>query len=188
MKGVSFALIGGVVLALVGVTVMVALFTDMSPVGSGSGFCGVYRGLSPSLPDAITPSVTGCQKSPSVDYRPIDVDDASGLKVKLAAAVAECWKEFNGYDVDFKHCKAWNIGDFTGEVRESSLNAKMKSLRICPEQIENNIIDNSGSASGSVETCGSKNQIKFRPEKIEGPELVIIGYNASRSQPFVEVK
>lgn len=183
MKGVSFALIGGVVLALVGVTVMVALFTDMSPVGSGSGFCGVYRGLSPSLPDAITPSVTGCQKSPSVDYRPIDVDDASGLEVKLAAAVAECWKEFKGYDVGFKRCKAWNIGDFPGEVDESSLNAKMKGLRICPEQIENSELEH-----GSGETCGSKNQLKFRPDRIQGPELVIIGYNASRSQPFVEVK
>lgn len=175
MKGLSINVIGGVVLALIGVTVMVGLFTDLSPLDAESGFCSVYNGLNPSLPDSITPTVAGCKDRPAIDYKKIKVDSKDEFALKLAVGAKDCLEEFRGYNVEFKRCKAWNIADLDSAVDESFLNDKMEEHDICPQLIENS------------PGCGSKDQIKFRMSEISEGDFVLVGYN-STSQGFVEVK
>ncbi|MEF8880768.1 MAG: hypothetical protein V5A72_02985 [Candidatus Nanohaloarchaea archaeon] len=183
MKGLSIEIIGGVVLALIGVTVMVALFTDISPIDTESGFCGVYNGLSPSLPQAITPSVTGCEEGPDVEYKKISTTDPDRLTLKLAAGIKQCWDKYKGYNVNFKRCKAWSVPSLEGPVDEAMLNTKMKENNICPQFIENSNIPD-----GPGDVCGSKDQIKFRLSEIEDRSLILVGYNSSTGTSFVEVK
>jgi hypothetical protein len=188
MKGLSLSIIGGMVLALVGVTVMIALFTDISPLDSDSGFCSVFNGLSPSLPESITPSVSGCSEGPEVSYKKLDVDDASSLSLKMAAGLTDCWNEFKGYEVDFQRCKAWEIPGIEGKVNESYLNNRMMENEICGELIENNAIDSPAMTNPDSITCGESNDIVFRPDEITGNTFLIIGFNSSTDRQFVEVQ
>jgi hypothetical protein len=175
MKGISVEIIGGVVLALVGVTVMIALFTDLSPVDSDSGFCSVYKGLSPSLPDSVTPSVAGCKEGPEIEYKKVRTSDPDRIALKVGVGAQECWEEYRGYDVGFKRCKAWNIQDLSGTVTESDVTTKLSDNGICPDLIENS-------------PCGSGDDIRFDMSSISSGSFVIVGYNSSGSDSFVEVK
>lgn len=183
MKGLSVAIVGSLVLALIGVTVMIALFSDISPLDTDSGFCSVYNSLGPSLPDAIAPSVAGCEEGTSVDYREISTSDHNEFTLKLASGILDCWEENRGYDVDFKRCKAWEISGLDQETNESYLNRKMNENKICPDLIENSELEGSGS-----ETCGSSNDIVFRLDEIKDSDFVIIGFNSSQGSQFVEVQ
>ncbi len=62
---------------------------------------------------------------------------------------------------------------------------------LIPQQIENNFNDAGGSPL-SLTGCdvGSRNQIRFNPNTIEGGDLVIVQYNSSASpqQQWIEVK
>ena len=176
MKGVSVAVIGGVVLALVGVGVMVALFTDVSPVDADSGFCSVYNGLGPSLPDAITPSVSGCSSGPSIDYRELSNDVTSDeLALKIASSSVDCWDEFRGYETEFQRCEAWSVPELDSSVDEDLVTDKMTEHSICPELIENS------------PGCGEEDNLRFSGA-VEGNEYVIIGFNTSSGEQFVEVQ
>lgn len=182
MKGLSVSVIGSVVLALIGVTVMIGLFTDISPIDTESGFCTVYNGLSPSLPSSITPTVAGCSEGSSINYQEIRTNDKDELALKLAVGIQECWKEFKGYDVDFKRCEAWSISEAGDGVTEGYINEKMMENNICPDLIENSQIESSGS-----EICGDENQIRFQLEEVNQNDFVLIGYNSS-SSGFIEVR
>ncbi len=187
MKGVSVTVIGSVVLALVGVTVMIGLFTDLSPLDSESGFCGVYNSLNPSLPDSVTPTVAGCSEEANINYEKVDTSDPDEFSLKLAVGVQECWDEFRGYNVDFRRCEAWSVPELDEAVDESYLNQKMSENSICPELIQNSDLEFSTTDPSSSNVCGSENQIRFRLDEIKESSFILVGYNSTGSG-FVEVK
>ncbi|MFB6174645.1 MAG: hypothetical protein ABEJ87_01570 [Candidatus Nanohalobium sp.] len=182
-KGLGIKIIGGMTLALLGVSVLLVTFSSNFGGGSGGVFCSTYESVSIVFPGKKSPPPEGCGKSRTIDYKAIEVSSSERLSLRLSNAVLSCWNKYKGYNTSGEFCEGWNIKKLPNPVNESSFTQELKQNGLCPSRIDNSVAE-----YGST-TCGSKNQIYFGVEKISEGDFIVIEYNTTSSgTQRIEVK
>jgi len=171
-KGLGIKVIGGMTLALVGVSILLAAFS--SNYGGSSGiFCDTYDSISVVFPGKDSPPPKGCGEGRTVDYQVIEADSAEEFNLRLSNAVISCYDQYKGYNTS-EFCEGWNVKGLPDTVTESGFTSELAENDLCPEAIENSALE-----SGSGETCGSSNQVYFEREEITADDFIVIEYNTS---------
>lgn len=171
-KGIGITMVGGVILASVGIAVLIGVYTTSS--GSSQLFCNSYQKVSFAFPGQKAPPPKGCETGSEKDYEALRLASHEELGMKMMSGIAECWRKYRGYETRGELCKGWNIVKMEGEVNETYLTDEMSEKGICPETIQNSDLEYSGE-----EGCGDENQVKFYKEKITEGDFVIIEYNTT---------
>lgn len=151
-KGITFKMVGGVILALVGVAVLLGVVSQSTEGGLKSAFCSSYRGITAAIPGA-GPSPAGCREK-QTDYKAIDTRDKREFTLNLASAIMECWQEYKGLQTEEQLCEGWNIKNLEGSVDKSYLvDQVMRENDLVPGQIGGDQIRFRGAASdgGGIE-------------------------------------
>ena len=119
-KGISLSIVGGVILALVGVFVMISVFTGSFGSGFENTFCRVYRSVAMVFPGGNTPPPSACETGSGIDYIGIEETTKEDLAIKVSSAVVNCWQRYNGYRTDTEVCEGWNVRSIDNGPLESS--------------------------------------------------------------------
>ncbi|MFB6180829.1 MAG: hypothetical protein ABEJ93_03040 [Candidatus Nanohalobium sp.] len=172
-KGLGVKIIGSMVLALVGVSVLITAFTSNTS-GLGGVYCSTYESLSTVFPGKDSPPPQGCGEQRTVKYQAVEAQSVSSFNFRLANAVLNCWDRYRGYNTS-KFCQGWNVKSLPKSVDEANFTKTLENNNLCPESIEN------GVAEYGSETCGSENQLYFNKAKIEEGDFIVIKYNTSAS-------
>lgn len=175
-KGLSLNMVGGLILATVGVAVMLGLYTGTFESGFQGAFCTTYESIAFLTPGESVPP-EGCQSGPQLEYTAIETYDPDQFAVQLSSAIMQCWNEYENYYTT-ETCAGWNIQELNGTVDLSNVTDTMQENNLCPDQIEHS-------------NCGSStDQIRFPIGSIEQGDLVIIEYNATTSpdEQWIEVR
>lgn len=174
-KGLGIKIIGGMTLALVGVSILLAAFS--SNFGGSSGvFCSTYDSVSVVFPGKNSPPPKGCGEERTVDYKVVDANTVDEFNLRLSNAVISCYDRYQGYNTS-EFCEGWNVKGLPKTVDEQNFTAELRENNLCPEAIENNNFEDGNGG----ETCGSSNQIYFEKEEIESDDFIVIEYNTSAS-------
>lgn len=176
-KGLSIRIVGGVTLALVGVSILIATFT--TNFGGGQGFfCSTYESVSIVFPGKDSPPPKGCGESRSIEYEVIEVDSGERLSLELAEAIMSCWDEYEGYNTSGEFCEGWNVKEAPTPIGEEDVTQKLADNNLCPSRIQNSDIEHTPPSSP---TCGSKNNIYFGIDEVSQGDFVTIEYNTTSS-------
>lgn len=183
-KGMGIRMMGSVILALVGVSILLGVFSSNFGSGGGGVFCTTYNSVSGVFPGKEAPSAEGCGQGSDVDYESIRSPSRDEFSLKLSSAVISCYDEHKGYNVTDEFCEGWNVKELPGTVNESDLTAKIDANSLCGgTSISNNACEYS-SCSG----CGSENQIYFQRQNISEGDFIVISYNVSSGTERVEIR
>jgi len=173
-KGLGIKVIGGMTLALVSVSILLATFS--SNFGGSSGvFCETYESVSVVFPGQDSPPPKGCEQGRTVDYKSIEADTSDEFSLRLSNAVIACYDRYKGYETT-EFCEGWNVKELPNPVDENNFTKVLKQSDVCPESINNNKTEH-----GTGETCGSSNQIYFKKNEISENDFIVIEYNVSKS-------
>lgn len=174
-KGLGIKVIGGMTLALVGVSILLSAFSTNYGGGSEGIFCSTYESVSVVFPGKDSPPPKGCNEGRTVDYKAVNVDSKTEFNLKLSNAVISCYDQYQGYNTS-EFCEGWNVKGLPNTVNEAGFTSELKENDLCPESIENSELENGGD-----DTCGSSNQIYFEKEEIEADDFIVIQYNSTNS-------
>lgn len=168
-KGISLSIVGGVILALVGVFVMISVFTGSFGSSFENTFCRVYRSVAMVFPSGDTPPPSECDTGSGVDYTGIEETTNEDLSLKVASAVVNCWQKYNGYQTDKEVCEGWNVKQLGNPVK--------------PEDVEEKFYDNDLWS----DIDGKKNLVM--DGNIESNSFVVIQYRYNENDgEYIEVK
>jgi hypothetical protein len=176
-KGMGIRMIGSITLALVGVSILLGVFSSNFGGGSGGVFCATYSSVSGIFPGKEAPNPEGCGSGSEVNYQSVEVSSRNAIELKLASAVASCYEEHRGYNVKDEFCEGWNIKAMPGTVNETDLTDEMKDNGLCGTSISNN----KSEYFPDTYSCGSKNQVYFQRQNISENDFIVIAYNVSSS-------
>jgi len=182
MKGLSITMVGGVVIALVGVTVLIGVYSQ-STGGMGKLFCSVYQGTKYSIPGQDAPAPKNCVSGSNENrYEAREFQSVNEAELLISREVIQCWEKFKGYKDEEKLCKGWNIVSIPSAVKEGGITRKMKENDLCPRVIQNSMLENGG---GPV--CGSENQLIFEKPEIREGSLLLIKYDIVDGKEVVKL-
>ena len=168
-KGISLSIVGGVILALVGVFVMISVFTGSFGSGFENTFCRVYRSVAMVFPGGNTPPPSACETGSGVDYIGIEETTKEDLSLKLASAVVNCWQRYNGYQTEREVCEGWNV--------------KQLDETVTPGDVQEKFEDN-----GLWQEIGGSNNLVMQ-ENIDSNSFVVIQYRYTEDDgEYIEVK
>lgn len=183
-KGLGIRIVGGITLALVGVSVLLAAFSSNFGGGSQRIFCSTYDSVSVVFPGKQAPPPEQCGESRSIDYQVIEASSAEEFNLRLSNAVIRCWDRYRGYNTSGEFCEGWNVKQLPDTVDEKNFTAEMEQNHLC-----NTIANSEFEHSSDPSSCGSKNQIYFGKEEITSGDFIVIEYNFTDSgTQRVEVK
>jgi hypothetical protein len=175
-KGLGIKIIGGMTLALVGVSVLLAAFSSNFGGGSGGIFCDTYDSVSVVFPGKQAPPPKKCGETRSIDYQVIEASTAEEFNLRLSNAVIRCWDQYRGYNTSGEFCEGWNVKQLPEVVDEKNFTAELEQNGLC-DTIANSEFEHSTDSS----SCGSKNQIYFGKEEITSGDFIVIEYNSTES-------
>jgi hypothetical protein len=174
-KGLGIKVIGGMTLALVGVSILLAAFS--SNFGGASGiYCSTYDSISVVFPGKNSPPPEGCGEGRTVEYQVVEADTVDEFNLRLSNAVISCYDRYQGYNTS-EFCEGWNVKGLPDSVDEENFTAELAENNLCPETIENSDFEDGSTG----ETCGSSNQIYFEKDEISSDDFIVIEYNTSTS-------
>jgi len=183
-KGMGIRMIGSVTLALVGVSILLGVFSSNFGGGGNGVFCTTYNSVSGVFPGKESPSPEGCGTSSKVDYDAVEFSDKGEFELRLASAVVSCYDDHKGYNITDELCKGWNIKELPGTVNETDLNSQLTSNSLCGGSgISNNACEYS-----SCTGCGSSNQIYFQRQNISEGDFIVMSYNYSSGTEQVVIR
>lgn len=170
-QGLSMTMIGGVVLALIGVGVLIMMFSDM---GLAQTFCGVYSGIGTVFP-GDSPPPDKCGSGDGRTYTEQECpDDPNSCALSFAAAISQCWEQYQGYMTEEELCEGWNMGDIGDDsvdsIDDSDIITALEENNICNEQIQ----------------CSS--EVEIAPDEINEGQFVVIEYRSSGTDERIVVE
>lgn len=174
-KGMSLNMIGGVVLAIVGVGVLLMMFSGTFGDGFQSTFCSVYGSMSALFP-GDAPSPAACGPQDDVSYDAMECPDPDSCVLDMVSAVSGCWQDYQGFMTEEELCQGWNVVSLDEAITEAQVTERMIDNDICPDLIEN-----------TEEGCGAENQIRFDGPVEEG-DFVIMEYQSDGSDEWIAVE
>jgi hypothetical protein len=134
-KGLSFTMIGGIILALVGVGILIMMFSNTFGSGFQGTFCAVYGGLGALMPGDSAPP-KGCGANDDVSYEAIRCPEIEQCQLKFSSTIANCWQDYQGYMTESETCQGWNVKTLDGgPLTEGMIHDEMEENDICPQQI-----------------------------------------------------
>ena len=91
-KGLSLSVVGSVVLALIGVGLMINVYSDTLGTGFGNTFCMLHSSITSAFPGNQVPPA-GCQQGEDPAY-----DAVTGLhREDVAGIILSCWQEYESF-------------------------------------------------------------------------------------------
>ncbi len=175
-KGLGIKVIGGITLALVGVSILLAAFSSNFGGESGGVFCSTYDSVSVVFPGKQAPPPEGCGESRTIDYQVIKASSVEEFNLRLSNAVISCWERYRGYNTSGEFCEGWNVKELPKSVDEKNFTAELKQNQLC-DTIANSEFEHSSDPSD----CGSKNQLYFGKQEITSGDFIVIEYNTTES-------
>lgn len=184
-KGMGLRMIGSVTLALVGVSLLIGIFSSNFGSGGGNGvFCAAYGGVGDVFPGRNAPKPEGCKSGPDIDYQSVKSSSKQEFELKLASAVTSCYDSYKGYNISDELCEGWNVKTLPDTVNESDLNQELLDNNLCGgTEISNDMGEYS-----SVPSCGSGNQIYFQRQNISEGDFMVMTYNYSSGTEQVIIR
>ncbi len=174
-KALSLTMIGGIVLAIVGVGVLIMMFSDQFGDGFQSTFCSVYTSLSILFPgDSVSPA--GCGQQSDVSYEAVECPEKDPCVLDMVAAVSQCWQDYQGFMTESEMCEGWNVQSLPEGITEADVTQRLIENNLCPSQLENT--DNG---------CGGADQLRFDGQ-IESGDFIIIEYRSSGTEEWIAVE
>ena len=174
-KGLGIKVIGGMTLALVGVSVLLSAFSTNYGGGSEGIYCSTYESVSVVFPGKDSPPPESCGEERTVDYKAIEAESVEEFNLRLSNAVISCYDRYQGYNTT-ELCEGWNVKGLPEKVDEANFTSELKQNDLCPETLSNSQLEH-----GSGDTCGSENQIYFNKQEIESEDFIVIQYNTSET-------
>lgn len=176
-KGISLSIVGGVIISLVGVFILLSVFSDSFGSSFETTYCRVYRSITYVFPGGETPPPSACETGSSTDYKGVQETDPDDLALKVASAAVNCWERYNGYQTEKEVCEGWNVLNLEGEVSKELVMEKIQENDLC-QQI-----------GGAEEQEVCNDQLSMEGS-IEKGEFVIIQYryNSDETHEYIEVK
>ncbi len=176
-KGIGLNMIGNIIIATIGVSLLVAIIYGGFGVDTDQFFCTLYqRGASIFTDQTYHPGM--CRTGSEETYQEITTPEKSRFTLELAREIVNCWDEYQGYYTNEELCRGWNVQNLEEPVNESYLNQKLKENDLCPDVIQNNETEH---VTGT--TCGEENQIMFDVKNISKGDMVLIEYNTTFEEP-----
>lgn len=172
-KGITLQMIGGVVLALVGVGVLLALANNMM---GGGLFCSVYGSVAVIIPGE-GPGPAGCNGDTGTEPRVVDVRDKDEFTAMLAGAATDCWQRYRGFLTERELCAGWNVKSLESPVSEADVTAELLENGLCTE-LGNTDID---------AACGSGDHL-YMDGQVEAGDYIVIQYANASGTERVEVR
>lgn len=146
-KGLSLTMIGGIVLALIGVGVLIMMFSDTYGSGFQGTFCGIYASLSILIP-GDSPPPEGCGEGSKVSYDKKHCPEQDPCLLSFAGEIANCWQDYNGYWTEDELCQGWNVMELQGgDITRSEVVSTMQANDICPNQMPCSAVEFDGPVS-----------------------------------------
>jgi hypothetical protein len=179
-KGLSINVIAGVVLALVGVALLLTLFSSQFGGGFGGMFCAAYKGISFAVPGDLMPSPSGCGGQDDTVNTGLRCETADDCAVKIASKIYDCWTKYQGYMTERELCGGLNVVSIQsgGTVTTAMVLSALEDQGLCPTDICHSSC--SGSCSGGV----GWNQIDFQVSNIEQGDFIVIEYTSASTGGF----
>ncbi len=174
-KGMGIRMIGSVTLALVGVSILLGVFSQNFGSGAGGVFCSTYDRVSNVFPGKDAPQPEGCGTGSDVEYQVIKASSNDDLELKLSGAIISCYREHRGYNVTDEFCEGWNIKTMPGAVNETDVTDEMIDNNLCGTSISNN----KSEYTPQTYSCGTKNQVYFQRQNISQGDFIVLTYNVS---------
>jgi len=173
-KGLALQMIAAMVLAFVGVAVLIAMFSSSFTGSWNTVYCSSYSKVLIILPhrggDAPIPK--GCKDDPNnVGQTLISTRDPDQLALQMAGFILDCWEKYEGYGESRQVCNGLSIQGLEGSVTESMINDKMRGQELCPNTIQNSLLE-----SGTGTVCGAINQIIMPIESIDYGDFIVISF------------
>jgi len=180
-------MIGSVTLALVGISILLGVFSSNFGGGGGGIFCTTYGSVSDVFPGKKSPSPEDCGGGSDVEYESVESSSIDDFELRLSSAVISCYNDHRGYNVTDEFCEGWNIESLPGSVNESGLTEEIDDNDLCGSTgISNDACEYTPPAS--CNSCGSKNQIYFQRNNITEGDFIVISYNVSAGTERVEIR
>lgn len=182
-KGITLEMVAGVILAVAGVGILIAMTSGMLGGTFKDIYCGSYQGITFLLSggsESAPPPPEQCRpKSESCETVVLEDMDNKKVSLKILSLLIDCWDKYKGYGNVSKCCGSFNIKDMNKTINESMINGILRNQRYCPQEIQNSEIENPPSGGKKI-VCGDKNQIKFEYEKIKEGDYVIVRFEKEK--------
>lgn len=181
MKGIALETLGGAILAVIGVTLLIGVFsTGFGGGGMEAAFCSVYGGVTSAIPGS-QPSPGACSANQGPSYKAVNVESKNEASLEIVSMVSKCFKDNQGTLVKEELCKGVNIGVWGDPINKTYLTSVMRENSVCPDIINSNLDSGEGCSNG-------KDQLKIR-RPIESGDTVLIRYkyNLSQNREYVEI-
>ncbi len=173
--GISLQMVGGVVLALIGVSVLLAMGNNMM---GGGLFCSVYTSVSFVIPGQGGPPPERCGGGSDTDARAVEIRDHDRFATELTGAIIDCWQQYGGYRDGQTHlCAGWNVQNLESPVNEQDVTDTLTANGLC-DQIGNTDVD---------PACGTADQVYF-DGAVERGDYIIIRYGNVSGTERIEVR
>lgn len=171
-KGIGLEMVGGMILAIIGVLILIGLFANN--FSFKNLYCSISSKVLLLLPHKgdLPPAPKGC-RAPNegcVDEN-LDVTSKEDASLYFAGSIVNCWNRYEGFGDVEKLCKCVYVSNLEDEIYENDINSVLIEQNLCPSQIENSEIE-----FGGGDTCGSKNQIVFGTSSIKKGDYIIVSY------------
>lgn len=182
-KGLALHTLGGAILALIGVTVLIGVYSGVFDGGFNTFFCSTYTTFIYAMPgDQSAPG--SCQVEEGPEYQFIDPDTQDNAILEIIPLVTDCWENNRGLLVEEKLCSGVNFGDWEDEetISKENISDKMRENNICPNMIEIN-------STGCVEGSEGEDNLKLGRD-IEPEDTLFINYryNATEEREYISIE
>lgn len=161
-KGLSISVVAGVVLALVGISLLINVYLNTVGGEGGEGmFCAMYHSIGFVFPGDLPPA--GCGGAGEEEYREVSGTEED-LEHMLVPAITNCFQDYEGYlSEDDEVCQGWNV-----EIQGGG-------GPVSDGDIEETLEEYCGSVFGSEDPDCLEDYLEF-PDPIEDGDFILIKY------------
>jgi hypothetical protein len=181
MKGIALETLAGAILAVIGVTLLIGVFSSgLGGGGMDAAFCSVYGTVTSNIPGS-QPSPGACSSEQGPTYQTINVETRNQASLEIISIISECFEENQGSLVNENLCKGVNIGVWNQPINKSYLTSVMRENSVCPDIINSNLSTGNSCSKG-------KDQLELR-EPVESGDTVLFRYkyNLTENREYVEI-
>lgn len=179
-KGIALETLAGVTLAVIGISLLVAVVSGVFEGGFDAMFCSIYGATAQAIPgDMSVGSTCGQDKGP--DYVFVEAEDKDEAALEIIATISSCKREKQGSLQD-QLCRGMNMESWGSDPIEFQyLVDKMRKNNVCPDIISVN-------NKSLINSCGESDQLEFEPVNPGDTIFVRYKYNEKENREYVKVE
>lgn len=179
-KGIALETLAGVTLAVIGISLLIAIVSGVFEGGFDVMFCSIYGATAQAIPGDMSVGST-CGQDEGPDYVFVEAADRNEAALEIISSISSCKREKQGSLQD-QLCQGMNMESWGSDPIEFQyLVDKMRENNVCPDIIS---VKNESLNSN----CGNTDQLEF--ESVNPGDTIFIRYkyNETESREYVEVE